>query len=580
MTTNDMMFRIEGEAGQGVESGSQGFAQAMARSGLHLFGNPDYMSRIRGGFNYFDVRVHSEPIYSQHDDVHLLLALRPESAARHQDSIVRGGGVICDETFEVDREALSARDIQYFPVPLFKIADEAGGRIMANTAAFGAAAGVTGFDVLHLESVVRENFQKKGQEIIDANLQVVRRAYEYTRDHYAGDFDYKLAPVRSGQRRMLLNGNQAFCLGALFGGCRFVSAYPMTPATPIIEWFARHADRYGLVTKHSEDELAAILMAIGANYAGVRAMTATSGGGFSLMTEALGLAGITETPLVVVESQRPGPATGMPTRTEQADLLFALNASQGEFPRIVLCPGTTEECFDAGWQAFNLAERYQTPVIVLLDNYLSNAFRTVSREDLHYERVQIDHGRMAEGEAVQATRDGYFRRYAASEDGISPRVLPGNPNAVVLACSDEHDEHGHFEDEDAANRVMMVDKRMRKLETAKKDVSPPTRYGPEQAETTLVCWGSTYGPARIAVDWGNAEGRSLNMVHFSQAWPLPAEAAQEMLGNAKHLVAVESNATGQFARMLRGMTGIYIQDKVLRYDGRPLTPGYILSKLP
>ncbi|MHB0856837.1 MAG: 2-oxoacid:acceptor oxidoreductase subunit alpha [Anaerolineae bacterium] len=579
MTTNDMMFRIEGEAGQGVESGSQGFAQAMARSGLHLFGSPDYMSRIRGGYNYFDVRVHSEPLFSQHDQVHLLIALLPESIERHRDQIVEGGGVIYDESFEVDREGLTARGILPFPVPLFKIAEEAGGRIMANTAAFGAAAGVTGFDVLHVESVVRENFRKKGQDVIDANLQVVRKAYEFARDRYGNDFQHKLAPIRSGQRRMLLNGNQAFCLGALFGGCRFVSAYPMTPATPIIEWMARHADRYGLVTKHAEDELAAILMAIGANYAGVRAMTATSGGGFALMTEALGLAGITETPLVVVESQRPGPATGMPTRTEQADLLFVLNASQGEFPRIVLCPGSTVECFNAGWQAFNLAERYQTPVIVLLDNYLSNAFRTISREELHFDRVEIDRGRMAALDEIQPTRDGYFRRYAASEDGISARALPGNPHAVVLACSDEHDEHGHFADEDAENRILMVEKRMRKLETARQDILSPTRYGPDQADVTLVCWGSTYGPARIAVDWGNAQGRSLNMVHFSQAWPFPEESAQQLLAGANHLVAVENNATGQFARLLRGSTGIHIPERILRYDGRPLTPNYILDRL-
>jgi 2-oxoglutarate ferredoxin oxidoreductase subunit alpha len=253
--------------------------------------------------------------------------------------------------------------------------------------------------------------------------------------------------------------------GAILGGCRFISAYPMTPTSPILEWMATNASRYGLVTKHSEDEISALGMAIGASHVGVRAMTATSGGGFSLMVEGLGLAGMTETPVVIVEGQRPGPSTGMPTRTEQGDLLFVLHASQGEFPRIVLAPGTVEECFHAGWRAFNLAEKYQCPVIILIDNFLANSVRTIERRDFHFEAVEVDRGELLTDEELDKLTEDY-KRYAITETGISPRALPGHPKAVFVACSDEHTEDGHFEDEDPENRIRMVQKRLRKLDVA------------------------------------------------------------------------------------------------------------------
>ncbi|HEM62336.1 MAG TPA: hypothetical protein ENO24_08595 [Chloroflexi bacterium] len=316
---NDMTFRIEGEAGQGVESGGAGFAKSMARSGLHVFGMQDYMSRIRGGHNYYQVRVAESPLYSHSARVDLLMALLPGTVERHKESVVPGGGIIYDQGFEIDEEDLNARQINAFPVPLFDIAEEAGNKIMANTACFGAAAGLTGFPFEYMARVIRDNFARKGDKVVQANLQAAEKAYEYTSQEYSADFDYKLEAVDAPQR-MVISGNEAFCLGALLGGCRFVSAYPMTPSTGIIEWMAGHSHKYDIVTKHTEDELAAILMAIGANFAGVRGMCATSGGGFSLMVESLGLAGMTETPVVIVEAQRPGPSTGMPTRTEQGDL--------------------------------------------------------------------------------------------------------------------------------------------------------------------------------------------------------------------------------------------------------------------
>jgi 2-oxoglutarate ferredoxin oxidoreductase subunit alpha len=577
MQRNELTFKIGGEAGQGVRSSGAGFAHALARGGLHVFGMQGYMSRIRGGHNFYQLRVAEKPLYCHSDHVHLLIAMIPETIDRHGDEVVAGGAVIYDEGLEVDRKALRKRKVSCFPAPLVKIAEEEGSQVMANTAALGVGAGVTGYDLEPIEGVIRDNFSKKGQKIIDANLRVVQRAYDYGQQRYGGDFDHELKRVKAPPR-MVINGNQAICLGALLGGCRFVAAYPMTPATSIIEWMAGHAEEYGLVTKHTEDELAAILMAIGANHMGVRAMVATSGGGFSLMVESLGLAGMTETPVVIVESQRPGPATGMPTRTAQGDLQFVIHASQDEFPRVVLAPGTTEDCFRAGWRAFNLAERMQSPAIILVDSFLSNSVRTIERADLGFEGVRIDRGELLSESELDELPGGY-KRYAITETGVSPRALPGHPNGVFQACSDEHDEYGKFEDEDAENRVQMAEKRLRKLEVARKDMRPPELYGPRKADVTLVGWGSSYGPMREVVDRGKSDGGSVNALHFADIWPLPDIEAAESLKAANRLVAVEGNGTGQFARLLRAYTGVQVDGLITRFDGRPFSPEYILARL-
>lgn len=580
MQSNDMTFRIGGEAGQGIESGGAGFATALARGGLHVFGFPDYMSRVRGGHNFFEVRIAEEPLYGPTGaGVHLLMAMDERTIAEHWHEVLPGGGVLYDEGARVaHEEELRERGVRLLPVPLVQIATEVGNPIMANTGALAAAAGVTGYDLRYIEGVVRDNFRVKGDRVVQGNLEVARRGWEFAHERYASDFGFRVEAIDGAPRRMVMTGNQAFCMGALMGGCRFVAAYPMTPATGIIEWMAGHQDTYGIVTKHVEDEIAAICMAIGANHVGVRAMAATSGGGFALMVEAFGLAGMLETPLVVVEAQRPGPSTGMPTRTAQGDLLFVMNASQGEFLRIVIAPATTEEYFQAGWRAFNLAEKYQTPVVVLVDNFLANMVRTIPRADLRFEEVVIDRGELLTDEELDRLAEDY-RRYAITESGISPRAIPGHPKGISISCSDEHDEYGHFDDEGLENRNRMVEKRLRKVDAARREMRPPTRYGPERAETTLVCWGSTYGPAMEAVDRLNADGGSCNMLHFADIAPLNVEATLPMLEGAGRLVAVEGNATAQFARYLRMETGYQVEDHVLRYDGRPLTAQYILDRV-
>jgi 2-oxoglutarate ferredoxin oxidoreductase subunit alpha len=352
----------------------------------------------------------------------------------------------------------------------------------------------------------------------------------------------------------------------------------MTPGTPTFEWLTAHAAKYGIVSKHTEDELAAICMAIGANHAGVRGMTVTSGGGFSLMVEALGLAGMTETPLVAVNVQRVGPSTGMPTRTEQGDLLFMLHASQGEFPRIVLAPGTLEETFHTGWRAFNLAEKYQCPVIVLMDSFLANSLRTVERKDLDFESVEIDRGALLTDDELDQITESY-KRYAITETGISPRAIPGHPNGVFMATSDEHTEDGHIEDEDPVNRVRMVEKRSRKLVVAAKEMRAPALYGPEKADLTFVSWGSTYGPVRVAVDRINQGDSTANFLHFTDIWPFPEDKVLPLLESADRLVDVENNSTGQFATFLRAHTGIEVDHKILKFDGQPFSPEYILDRL-
>jgi 2-oxoglutarate ferredoxin oxidoreductase subunit alpha len=570
-TTNNMTFKIAGAAGQGVESSGAGFAQALAQGGLHIFGLQDYMSRIRGGLNFFQVRVHEQPLFSHEDAIHILLPLNEEALIAYRDEVVQGGAIIYDEGFEVDRRTISGRGRKAMPVPLLDIAKEHGERVMANTAALGAAAGVVDYSYERLADVIRENFRRKGGEVVAANLRVARAAYLYAQEHYGADFEWKLEQVPGAPQRMIMSGNQALALGALAGGCRFISAYPMTPATSIIEWMAKHEEEYGVVTKHAEDEIAAINMAIGANFVGARAMTATSGGGFSLMVEALGLAGMCEVPLVVFEAQRGGPSTGLPTRTEQSDLLFVLHASHGEFPRLLLAPGTVEACFDAGWRAFNLAEKYQTPVIIISDELLASSLRTIEIDDIDFDRVEIDRGSLLSHEDLDELTEPY-KRHAFTADGISPRAVPGHPKAVYATASDEHDEFGHIT-EDMENRRRMLEKRMRKLDTARQDIKPPLRYGPREAPIVLVGWGSTYGVLREVVDRLDGEAR---LVLFQDLWPFPREAAAEALQGGTPVI-VENNITGQFRTLLQAETCIQVEHTVSRYDGRPFSPEDVIA---
>jgi 2-oxoglutarate ferredoxin oxidoreductase subunit alpha len=493
---------------------------------------------------------------------------------RHWREVVPGGAVLYDTSLKFEDAPLRERGLKLFAMPLLKIAEEQGGnRIMMNTAALGAVAGITEFAFEYIADIIETNFKRKGGEVVQGNLKVARYAYDAARDQFAADYEWKLV-ARPGPQRMLINGNQALALGAIAGGCRFISGYPMTPATSILEYMNSKARQFGIVCKQTEDEIAGILTAIGAAHAGVRAMTATSGGGFSLWAEALGFAGMTETPLVLVDSQRGGPSTGLPTRTEQSDLAFVLHASHGEFPRIVLTPGTVEECFYSAARAFNLAEKYQCPVIIMQDLTQSNSIRSIDKDRFDFESVRIDRGALLTGEELDRIED--YRRHLVTEDGISPRAVPGHPNAVYVTTGDEHTEYG-FITEEADIRRAQMQKRMRKQDRAAHETRLPARYGPEDADVTFVGWGSTYGALREAVDVLNADGPRANLLQFMEVWPLDWERVRALLDEARSLVLVEQNYTGQLGNLLRAYTGKAMDKRILKYDGRPISADEIVA---
>jgi len=528
MTKNSVNIKLGGEAGQGVELSGMGFARAIARAGLHIFGVQDYMSRIRGGHNWYQVRVSERPLFAHEPKIQLLLAFDERTVREHLDEVVEGGAMIYDEGLKVDEDEIKSKGVIPMPMPLLKLAEELGGsKLMLNTAAVAAAAGILEFDLSYPESVIRDSFgRRKGSEIADRNIRVANAAYEEARRRYAHLFEWKLEAIPDAPQKMVLNGNQALGLGAIAAGCKFCCGYPMTPASSLLEFMFAQARRFNLVVRQIEDEIGALLHAIGAAHAGVRAMTCTSGGGFSLMVEALSLAGSTETPVVVVVAQRPGPATGMPTRTEQGELLFTLFAGHGEFPRAVLAPGSVEQCVYEMARAFNLAEKYQMPVIVLTDAFLANSLRSVDMDAIDFRKIteNIDRGKLIlphEHEKIdEALKDGY-RRYEFFEDGISLRIPPGHPKAIYSVAGEEHTPEGFIDwEERADNRVKMMQKRMRKLEVAVSDMKLPQLYGPQDAELTLVCWGSSLGPTLEAMERLNDNGVRTNLLQFIDIHPL------------------------------------------------------------
>lgn len=580
MNKNNMTIKIGGEAGQGMETSGAGFARALVRAGLFIFANQDFMSRIRGGYNYYQLRVSDKPVYAPHDDTHLVLALNQESADALSGEIISGGAIIHDVTIKVDADALAARNVKSFAFPFEAKALEIGrpagmdpkhAKQMVNTAQLGATAAITGFPFENIEQVILQNFgKKKGSAIADANLAIAKWAHEETLK-YADQFPWKIVPPANPVNRMILNGNQAIGLGAIAGGCKFISAYPMTPGTTVIEFMTAQAKRFNLVTKQTEDELAAILFAIGASQAGVRSMTATSGGGFSLMVEALGMAGMVENPLVVVDSQRPGPSTGMPTRTGQGDLLFLMHASQDDFPRAVIAPGGVESCYADTARAFNIAEKYQLPVLVLTEGFQAFSSRSVGVEEMPFEQFQVERGKTLTFADLDKIEAGTYKRYELTADGVSPRAIPGHPNAVYTVTSDEHTEFGRIDDEDPINRMQQHEKRMRKLETLKKEMHLPEWYGPKDAPITLMGWGASRYAIREAVDILNAQGVKANALHFIDIYPLDEAKLTKELSKAKFLVDVEGNYTAQLAQIVRVYTGRAPDDKILKYDGRPFT---------
>ncbi|MBE0480777.1 MAG: 2-oxoacid:acceptor oxidoreductase subunit alpha [Dehalococcoidia bacterium] len=554
----DINFLVGGEAGQGVQSVGFILGKTLARGGYHVFADQDYESRIRGGHNFFRVRASDAEVRALRDSIEVLVALNQETVELHRNRVVNGGLILTDE----GRTEKGVIDGNVFGVPLDQIAMEsAGNRLMSNTVAVGAALALVDYDLAALERVVYENFH--GGDIGDANIRAAAAGYRFARDNFKGQMNFLVRPVGEVSK-MFLNGHEAVSLGALAAGCKFMAAYPMTPASSILEYIAAKGKDLGVVVVQPEDEIAAVNMTVGAAFAGARSMTATSGSGFALMVEAVGLAGITETPIVIVNGQRPGPAVGLPTRTEQGDLAFVIHTSPGEFPRAVLAPATVEDCFWLTVKAFNLAEMYQIPVIILTDQYIASSYATVDKFDLS--RVMINRGELLTG--AEAASD--YKRHLITASGVSPRAIPMEGEAIVATDSDEHDEEGHLI-EDAATRKAMVSKRLRKREGLVRDMGPPRVSGPENADVMLVGWGSTYGAIMEAAGLLENEGVTVSVLHMNEIWPFPSETVAPFLGRARKTLVVENNATGQLARLIRAETGIKLSGGINKFDGRPFS---------
>jgi 2-oxoglutarate ferredoxin oxidoreductase subunit alpha len=559
----DFNFMVGGEAGQGVQSVGFLLAKVFTRGGYHIFADQDYESRIRGGHNFFRVRVSDRKIGAIAEDVDILIALNMNTIELHQTKMVSQGIIIFDGE---KIKGVRGHDTSLLSIPLEKLAEErAGGKLTINTVALGAALAAVNYDLNLLNVVLVDRFGKG--EIADKNIAAAKAGYDYVQSEHKGNLR-KIKPLIEA-KRMLLTGNEAVSLGAIAAGCKFMAAYPMTPATSIMEYMAAKSRDLDLVMVHAEDEIAAINMAIGAAYAGVRAMTATSGSGLCLMVEGIGLAGITETPIVIIDGQRPGPAVGLPTRTEQGDLQFVLHAHHGDFPRAVLAPATVEDAFWVTVKAFNWAERYQLPVIILTDQHLASSYTTVDWLDLS--QVTIDRGMLFS----EKDDDPFnYMRHRVTKSGISPRALPGLGKALVITDCDEHNQEGHLT-EDAGERTAQVQKRLRKLIPLKKEMGKPRKYGSRGAEITLIGWGSTYGAIHEAVDILRKEDVSVNMLHLNELCPFPAKAVVDAISKAQNSYVIENNATGQLASLIKAETGYNVSSQILKFDGRPFTPVYI-----
>ncbi len=568
----DLNFRVGGAAGQGVQSIGGILSKTFARGGYHIFTHQDYESRIRGGHSFFHLRLSDKPVYTAPNEVNVLIALDDRTIEIHQDVMVPNSVIICDRQLrEVDPEVERIHDI--FDVPLMNLAVEAGNKLYVNTVAMGAALGLIEFDFDILTGLITDEFKKKGQTIIDENVKAARSGYEFTQKNYKGTCCYTIKP-RTAPKKMVLTSNEAVGLGALFAGCKFVSAYPMTPSTSI--WVTMKALAHDdFVFVQTEDELASINMALGAAYGGVRTMTTTSGGGFALMNEGFSLAGATETPIVVALVSRPGPATGLPTRTEQSDLEYVLHAGHGEFPRVIFAPSCQEEAFRLTVKAFNIAEKYHVPVVILQDQHLADSYRSVDPADFSIDEIKIDRGPMAIDEQLKASMD--FKTHLVTESGVSPRAFPGTKGIIVATAGDEHDEYGHII-EDAETRNEQLEKRMRKLDALMKEIQEPLIYGPETADISLIGWGSTYGSIREAVDILIEEGIITNMMHATEVFPVH-KAVGDFVAKAKRSFVVENNYTGQYANIIRAYTGKLPSGRINKYDGRPFAPENIVEEI-
>jgi 2-oxoglutarate ferredoxin oxidoreductase subunit alpha len=578
---SDLNLVITGRAGQGLQVISRTLGRMLVRAGYHVFISQDVMSRIRGGHNFARIRVSDAPVAADADKAQILVALDPALVERHLPHLAPDAVVVTEAAADLPEGVSSIL------IPLADLGREHGeAPVMANAAAVGATLALVGLDLDGTEEMFESEFASKGEDIVQRNAAAARAGYRAVVEAERQCCQHKLPPLgqsrdmtgsaeetdRVPSNRLLISGAEALALGAIAAGVRVVTGYPMSPATPIVEYCFRHAQEAGLIVEQTEDEVSAANLAIGAAFAGARAMVCTAGGGFCLMNEALSLAGMTETPLVLFVGMRPGPATGLATRTEQADLLFSIYAGHGEFPRAVLTPADAGQAFRAAQDAFRIAGEYQAPVVVLFDQFLADALWTVERSSLK-SSVHSPESKVA---SSNGPKPYSYRRYEITESGVSPMVLPGTEQQLVYADSDEHTEEGHIT-ESAAMRLLMVNKRNSKLDGIRQELSEPeveaevkVEAGAE-TETLVFCFGSSRGVVSEAIARLRAKGLNAAMVHLSHVWPFPAEAVAGLVAKDRKVVTVEQNHSGQLAQLLLQECGLRAAGTVRRYDGRPFT---------
>ena len=573
MKTDEVVIRVGGAAGDGVQSAGLIIAKAFSRSGLHANTYNYYQSIIRGGQSWYQIRASDRKVRSQGDNVNVMIALNKDSLERHTSPTINEGGaspigkdglVIYDQSISDFRKG----DCQYCALPLSEIAARHGkNALMKNTVAIGAAMASIGINFEVLASVIRDQFGNKGTAA-EENVKAAKEGY----DHYLQNFKKLNVTLKTSSKKFyLISGGESLALGAVNAGMKMYVAYPMTPASSALHYLAEHEKDFKIFVKIPEDEISAVNMAIGANYAGVRAMTGSSGGGFSLMVEALGMSGMMEVPLVIYESQRAGPSTGLPTKTEQGDLNLVIGASQGDFPRIVLAPRNVEDAFYCTREAFNLAEKYQVPVIVMSDLYVAEHYETVEKFDLNF---KIERGKIASPGSEN------YRRYEYTSDGISFRALPGTAELMHNEDSDEHNEYGDVVSDavtDPTLRVESMKKRMRKLDGYIREMPPTPTYRYDDAEIAIVQWGGTQGVVEEAVDALREKGIRVGLIEINRVYPLNPDIGK-LLHGKKQIIVVENNYSGQMNRLLRSEF-LVKTDLVTKFDGESFYPGALTEEI-
>ncbi|MGA8939924.1 MAG: 2-oxoacid:acceptor oxidoreductase subunit alpha [Acidobacteriaceae bacterium] len=561
---------IGGAAGQGVATPGDIFARIFSRRGLHLNAYNAYQSIIRGGHTFLTIRTGTDNIRTTNGHLDLLIPLNQDTADRHLRLLTAGGA--CLYNAETIKPGTPAEGVQLCPLPVSKLADISRNKVAQNTLAIGAALSMMGVGFNALESVLEEQFRKKERAVIDENITIARAGYDYATQNFK---PFTRALPLTDTRYAVLSGNEAMAMGAAAAACKFYCAYPMSPATGVLHWMAAHARKAGIMVRQVEDEIGVINMAIGAAHAGVRAMCATSGGGFALMSEGLGLSAQAEIPVVVIDCQRAGPSTGVPTKTEQGDLWQMLGAAFGDYPRVIAAPLDIADCFTLIPEIFNLTDRFQCPGIVLADLLLSEGRLSVDPAVLDF-NPPVDRG-----ELITTNGNGShekYLRYKITESGVSPRVIPGIPGHTHVVSSDEHDEDGVLISDaytDHNKRRAMMEKRMRKMDGLAASIPPPKLLGPANADVTLIGWGSTYGVIDEAIELLREQGITANHLPIRWLVPLHGEAILGILRDARHTIIVENNFSGQFARYLRSETSFVPTGNIRKYDGEPFFPQQI-----